>query len=75
MELSVVGGGGATGAGQKVLRASTKPGDVVTALGKDGAARLARCGVEAGERVAGVRVGSGAKPVGLFLGTAGAVCL
>lgn len=42
MEPSVVGGGGATGAGQKLLRVSTNPGDVVAVLGKDGAARFAR---------------------------------
>lgn len=42
MEPSVVGGGGAPGAGQKLLRGSTNPGDVAAVLGKDGAARLAR---------------------------------
>lgn len=41
-EPSVVGGGGAPGAGQKLLRVSTNPGDVAAVLGKDGAARLAR---------------------------------
>lgn len=41
-EPSVVGVGGATGAGQKFLRGSTNPGAVVAALGKDGAVRLAR---------------------------------
>lgn len=42
MEPSVVGGGGATEAGQKLLRASTKLGDAAAGLGKAGAARLLR---------------------------------
>jgi hypothetical protein len=41
-EPSVVEGGGATGAGQKLLRESTNPGAVVAVLGNDGAARFAR---------------------------------
>lgn len=42
MEPSVAGGGGPTEAGQKLLRDSTKLGDVTAVLGKVGAARLAR---------------------------------
>lgn len=42
MEPSVVGGGGAAEAGQKLLRASTKLGDAAAVLGKAGAARLLR---------------------------------
>lgn len=42
MEPSVVEDGGATGAGQKLLRVSAKLGAVVAVLGKVGAVRFAR---------------------------------
>lgn len=54
---------------------STKPGAVAAVLGKGGAVRFARWGVEAGESAAGEREGRDAKPVGLFLGATGAECL
>lgn len=42
MGPSVLGAGGATDAGQKLLRVSTNPGEGAAALGKAGAARFAR---------------------------------
>lgn len=42
MGPSVAGGGGPAEVGQKLLRVSTKLGDVAAVLGKAGAARLAR---------------------------------
>lgn len=42
MEPSVAGGGGPAEVGQKLLRGSTKLGDMAAVLGKAGAARLAR---------------------------------
>lgn len=42
MGPSVLGVGGATEVGQKLLRVSTNPGEVAAVLGKAGAARFAR---------------------------------
>lgn len=61
--------------GQRPEWGSTNPGAVAAVLGKDGAARFGRCGVEAGDNAAGESEGSDAKLVGLFRGATGAECL
>lgn len=67
--------GGTTVVGQRPEWGSTKPGAVAAVLGKEGAARFGRWGVEAGDSAAGDSEGSDAKLVGLFRGATGAECL
>lgn len=74
-ELSVVEVGGTTVVGQRPEWGSTNPGAVAAVLGKEGAARFGRWGVEAGDSAAGDSEGSDAKLVGLFRGATGAECL